>query len=128
VVVGLNDGICGKLIKPIFQRERPPVAGLDVILRSPHYGGYSFPSNHAANMFCLLGFVGYYFPRMRVPLFLIGLLTAYSRVYCGVHFPGDVLGGALIGLAFGLLCARLFQPFWKSLLRREFFQQRARRI
>lgn len=126
VAVGLTDGLVGKVIKPIFQRPRPPVAGVDVIMRAPHYGGFSFPSNHAANMFCLFAFVSFFFPRMRWPLFFIAFLTAYSRVYVGVHYPTDVLAGACIGIIFGGIFARLFRPIWENLLKRDFFRTKAR--
>lgn len=110
--VGISDGLFGKLMKPAFARPRPPVAGIETILRAPHYGGYSFPSNHAANMFCLAFFTGVFFPRLRIPLILMAGITAYSRVYCGVHYPSDVLGGALMGSLLGWGLARLWKPWW----------------
>ena len=116
LVLGLVDGFQGKILKPFFARPRPPVEGLDVVLRAPHFGGYSFPSNHATNMFCFAVFVGFYFPRLRFPLLFLAVLVAYSRVYCGVHFPSDVVGGALLGSLFGYAFALLFRPIWKSVL------------
>ncbi|MFN7728660.1 MAG: phosphatase PAP2 family protein [Bdellovibrio sp.] len=114
IAVGISDGLCGKVLKFYFERARPPVAGLDAIMRAPHYGGYSFPSNHAANMFCFAVFVTFYFPQLRWPLFLMAFLTAYSRPYTGVHFPSDVVGGALIGGLIGWACALALQPLWKK--------------
>ena len=118
LVLGLVDGIQGKLIKPFIARPRPPVAGLDVILRAPHFGGYSFPSNHSTNMFCFAVFVGFYFPKLRIPLLILAALVAYSRVYCGVHYPSDVVGGALIGSLVGYGSARLLRPLWQIILRK----------
>ena len=115
IAVGIDDGFCGQIVKPYFARLRPPVAGIDVILRAAHYGGYSFPSNHAANTFCLAAFVGVYYPRLRIPLFFLAALTAYSRVYCGVHYPSDVIGGALLGALLGWVLARLFRPVWAKI-------------
>lgn len=109
LVVGACDGICGKLLKPFFGRLRPTEQHLDFILRSPQYGGFSFPSNHSANMFALATFVGYFYPRLRLPLYFMALITAFSRVYCGVHFLGDVIGGAIIGMVWGLIFAFLFK-------------------
>ncbi len=70
-----------------------------------HCGGaYGFVSSHAANFFGLAVFVGQFFRRPWVWACALGLagMTAYSRVYLGVHYPGDVLGGALIGALAGM--------------------------
>lgn len=118
VAVGLNDGFFGKIIKQQFARPRPPAAGLPVIMRAPEYGGFSFPSIHAANMACLAVFVGFYFPKLRVPLWIIAALTAFSRVYCGVHYPLDVIGGMILGGLVGWILAVLFRPLWMPLSNR----------
>ena len=114
IAVGICDGLCGKVLKFYFERARPPVAGLEAIMRAPHYGGYSFPSNHAANMFCFAVFVSFYFPKLRWVLLFMAFLTAYSRPYVGVHFPSDVIGGALIGSFIGWVMAMALRPLWKK--------------
>lgn len=116
ITLGANDLLCSKVIKVFFHRLRPNVAGLDVILRSAHYGGYSFASNHASNMFCFAVFLSSFYPRFRWPLFLLAGLVAFSRVYVGVHYPSDVLGGAIIGSLIGWVGASLFKKFldWKD--------------
>jgi undecaprenyl-diphosphatase len=100
-LLGAGDAFCGNVIKPIFSRMRPNNMGLDLVVRAPEYGGYSFPSNHAFNMFCLATFVSFYFPRFRIVYFAIAFVVAYSRLYVGVHYPSDVLGGAVFGIALG---------------------------
>lgn len=99
--LGLSDLIGSRLVKPMFQRLRPPEAGLDLILRCPEYGGSSFPSNHATNMFCAFAFLSFLFPRMSWVFFIFAALVCYSRVYCGVHFPVDVIAGAIQGSIIG---------------------------
>jgi len=121
--VALDDGFFGRIIKPLIDRPRPPLANLpfDVILRAPQFGGSSMPSVHACNMFAMAAFAGFYFPRLRGILLVFAAITAYSRVYCGVHFPSDVLAGALGGTLFGTgmayairpSCARI-QSTWKK--------------
>src|SRR5262245_1860110 len=56
---------CARLINPLFERFRPPQAGLDLVLRCPEYGGASFPSTHASNMFCACVFLAIFFPKAR---------------------------------------------------------------
>lgn len=110
-VVGVTDLINSKLIKPIFDRPRPldaePSISEEVILRIPDVGGPSFPSSHAVDAFCLVAFISYFHPRLFLPLGALATLTAYSRVYSGVHFPSDVLFGALVGLVLGFSFAYL---------------------
>jgi undecaprenyl-diphosphatase len=75
-------------------------------------GGYSFISNHAANHF---GMATFFFITMK-PVFgkwaalslCWAALIAYAQVYVGVHFPSDVLAGALIGTGLGWLTGKLF--------------------
>jgi undecaprenyl-diphosphatase len=98
VWLSLNDFL-GGLAKDFWQRPRP-FKTLEVIQRSGA-GGYSFPSNHAMNMFCLTFFLAVFFPRIRWFLFPFATLIAVSRIYNGVHYPSDVIAGALAGAAIG---------------------------
>lgn len=95
------DAVGGKILKPAFDRPRPNEAGIHAVIKAPHYGGKSFPSNHAANMFALATFLSLVFRRGSVIFFATACLVGYSRIYCGVHYPLDVLGGALLGCACG---------------------------
>lgn len=99
------DGAGNHGFKKTIQRPRPgETAGLAVIPRAP-YGGYSFVSNHAVNMFGFASFTSAIFPLATVPLYSLALLVGYSRVYNGVHFPTDILGGAILGIFVGLIIA-----------------------
>jgi membrane-associated phospholipid phosphatase len=75
-------------------------------------GGYSFISNHAANHFGMAAFFYMTFRHISRTAALIALLwaslIAYAQVYVGVHFPLDVIGGALLGLAFGSITGLFF--------------------
>jgi len=106
VTLMISDFLGGQL-KEFFMRPRPDIAGINVILRSPHFGGWSFPSNHALNMFCLYRFISFYYPRMRFYLFSIALIVSFSRVYCGVHYPSDVLSGIFLGSFLGFIFSKL---------------------
>jgi membrane-associated phospholipid phosphatase len=107
--LSFTDFLSGKILKEFFQRLRPPVEGIEVILRAPHFGGLSFPSNHAVNIFCAATFLSFYFPGLRYPLFIFAGCVAYSRVYVGVHYPLDVLSGAILGFLIGYLFFLLSQ-------------------
>ena len=110
VALALSDGICFRLIKENVQRERPFNSLEGTILRTHIHYGYSFPSNHASNSFTAAVLVGLHYPVLRWYATVVAAVIAYSRVYVGVHFPSDVLAGALLGtlVAFAvfLFCRR----------------------
>ncbi|MDR0894861.1 MAG: phosphatase PAP2 family protein [Prevotellaceae bacterium] len=101
----LTDQITVSLIRPYVGRLRPthavhPDGELVHIVNNYRGGLYSFPSAHAANTFGLACFVWMLFRKWWLTLFFMGwaALTCYSRVYLGVHYPGDLLVGAWVGL------------------------------
>lgn len=109
LAVSASDGFGNWALKKTVQRPRPAeTTGLQVQVRAP-FGGYSFVSNHATNMFSFASFTSVIFPPAAVPVYTLATVVAYSRVYNGVHFPTDVLGGALLGCLFGILFAKLCQ-------------------
>lgn len=89
--------------KKTFQRPRPgDNPQIEKIVRSP-YGGYSFVSNHAANMFAFAFFISAFLPKGRKVFFTLASLIAFSRVYNGVHYPSDILFGGLLGILIAAL-------------------------
>lgn len=101
LAVVLASVLSDAVMKPAFGRQRPFVASptLQVVGERPANG--SFPSGHAAA--CVAGalLLASTWPQARRWLWLFAALVAVSRVYLGVHFPTDVIGGALVGWAVG---------------------------
>jgi len=57
----------------------------------------SFPSSHASRAFVLAGFIGSHYKQFRIVLYSMAVMVAFSRVYLGVHYLSDVVGGAVVG-------------------------------
>lgn len=114
LAITLADQLCATFIRPAVQRLRPanlenPISGLVHIVNGYRGGPYGFPSCHAANTFALAVFMC---SLLRTRAFTIAmaawvLITCYSRIYLGVHYPGDLITGAIIGSAIGYGCYML---------------------
>jgi undecaprenyl-diphosphatase len=84
--------------KALVARHRPFEHQL-----GPRSSTHSFPSGHAATSFACATVLSYYAPGLRVPLFVLAALIGLSRVYNGMHYPTDVLAGAVLGVLIALL-------------------------
>lgn len=116
LAVGLADFTSSSLIKKNVRRLRPcnDLALKDEVrLRVPCGSGYSFTSSHAANHFAVAIYAGSLltasFPWARLALLIWASLIAFSQVYVGVHYPGDVLGGGLVGAFMGWWTVQTFR-------------------
>jgi undecaprenyl-diphosphatase len=96
----MASGVAVTALKELFDRERPPVAGVDAVGIVP--ASASFPSGHAATAFAAAVAVGIFYPRLRRPLLALAAVVALSRVYLGVHYATDVLAGSALGALLGL--------------------------
>jgi len=109
--IGLADTLSYRVVKKLVQRDRPEFAGLEtpVQLRTHQHSGTSFPSNHAANIFAAAQVMTLAMPvaGAGAVFYLIAFAVGYSRIYVGVHFPLDVIAGALLGMAVATLVWRL---------------------
>ena len=95
----LTSALSNAMLKPIFRRARPTLiraSKLDRIARVP--GSTSFPSGHAASAFAFAAAAGMEAPMAIAPLGALASAVAYSRVRTRVHYPGDVIAGAAIGV------------------------------
>ncbi len=105
--VAVTSAVMNLAVKPVVRRRRPERGELVLEARRvPMPTSASFPSGHSAAAFAFATGVGHVLPWTAVPLRALGALVAYSRVHTGVHFPGDVVAGALLGGATAQVTAR----------------------
>jgi undecaprenyl-diphosphatase len=100
LAIGLSD-LSANLIKQLLQRVRPCHVIPDVHLLVGCTRSFAMPSNHASNMFALAGVFIPTLPGWRLAVVILAGAVAYSRMYLGVHYPADVLVGAVWGVGFG---------------------------
>ncbi len=118
VAVGFCDWGGHALLKQSFQRERPFVSQHlalqnSVVIQRTQAGGYSFPSNHASNLFAWARSVQTFSFVISIPIYILAVVVSFSRIYNGVHFPLDVVGGMLWGLFCGLTISLLAQKIFR---------------
>jgi len=116
LAIVLSDQICASVLRPYFERLRPtqPDNPLHVFVNTVNGytgGRYGFPSCHAANSFALAMVTSLVWRGSRIKwfIFLWAVLNSYSRVYLGVHYPGDLIFGSVLGCAVG--CAVFFAGY-----------------
>lgn len=106
LIIALTDQLCASCIRPFVERLRPanpenPIH-TDVHVVDGYRGGaYGFPSCHAANSFALATICTLLFAARRFTVFIFtwAVINSYSRLYLGVHYPGDLIFGAIVGSA-----------------------------
>lgn len=117
LAVALSDVSAGA-IKHAVQRIRPCQVIAEAHLLAGCTRSFAMPSNHASNMFALATVTAILLPRWRWAVLILAGGVAFSRVYLGVHYPADVLIGALLGAALGyglaLLAKRTLPPGWTT--------------
>ena len=107
IAVAASDILAYRVLKPWAGRPRPEHAGIGAVLRAPAGGRNGFPSNHAMNAAAAASVLSTAYPAAGVAFWAGAALVAYSRVYCGVHYPLDVLAGMLFGGLLGYPWAML---------------------
>ena len=105
--VGFTSAVVNVGLKPLVRRERPPDLQRvrTPVVRMPTSASY--PSGHTASAFAFSSAVGGGLPELDAVLRLAATTVAYSRVHTGVHYPGDVIAGAVIGAGIGSIAHHL---------------------
>lgn len=124
--VGIADFTASGIFKPLVQRVRPCFALENCRLLVVQVKSFSFASSHAANFAAAAAMTWIFFHRgvfieklFTVFMVLYAGATAYSRVYVGVHYPGDILGGTIIGICSAFLVYGIASWTLKNHFRRD---------
>ena len=103
-------GVLSQIGKHLWDRPRPVMVLHDVRWVGEPLYVHSFPSGHTTTAFAFAFVTGAYYPRLRLPVYVLAMTVGFSRIYLGAHFFTDVLGGAVLGTIAGMLVRRIFQP------------------
>ncbi|HEY4416896.1 MAG TPA: glycosyltransferase family 39 protein [Verrucomicrobiae bacterium] len=112
VAVAAGDPLVIGTIRHAIARPRPCIALSDVVERLGCSNSGSMPSAHAANWFAAATIVFLFYRRRGWFLFPVAATVAFSRVYCGVHYPSDVTVGAILGMGYAIALVVGVQALW----------------
>ena len=118
ITIVVSDQISSTIIKHAIGRIRPCNVLEGVRLIYGTSGGLSFPSSHAVNNFAMVSLLSHFYKKFTPYLFVFAFLVALSRVYLGLHYPSDMLGGAIIGFVIGKGVALSYDAFDEAMKHR----------
>jgi undecaprenyl-diphosphatase len=117
LIIGIiaSDQISSSIMKPFFDRIRPCHELSDINLLVSCGAGKSFPSSHAANSFTAATILFWYNKSWGKYAFILAGLIAFSRVFVGVHYPSDILTGAVLGIFISFILIFLLKMINKKM-------------
>jgi len=114
IVLTLCDQSSSTFLKKWICRPRPCHIMTDINLLVNCGAGYSLPSSHATNVFGQAFLFSLHYKNHAGYLFAYAFLVSISRVFVGVHYPGDILGGLIVGGLIGTVTAIIFAKVYNS--------------
>lgn len=127
LLITLSDQISVKGFKEVFERWRPThnpeIRDIVHTVKGYRGGDYGFVSSHAANTFAMAFFTTKLFRNRYYGwfIFIWAAVVSYSRIYLGVHYPLDIIGGALLGILLGFVIFKLYLYVGNKYLKKTFF-------
>lgn len=112
------SGFLKKLVKRPRPSHEPALEPFIHLSKAGPGGSFGFVSSHSANAFGLVVFLCFLLPArynwLKITLFFWALLVSYSRIYNGVHYPGDIIGGAIVGCISGSVVWLIFKKIFRN--------------
>ncbi|MBS3806639.1 MAG: phosphatase PAP2 family protein [Bacteroidales bacterium] len=127
LLITLSDQISVKAFKEVFERFRPThnpqIKDLVHTVSGYRGGDFGFVSSHAANTFAMAFFTSKLFKNRYYSwaIFIWAAVVSYSRIYLGVHYPLDIIGGALLGIVLGYPVFQLYFCLGNRYLKKTFY-------
>lgn len=118
LLIIVSDQISSNLIKSLVSRIRPCHIHQDLNLLLSCKNSFSFPSSHAVNNFAAATYLSFFFNKYKNLFITTAILVSISRVYLGLHYPSDIIAGAmlgaLIGYLFYIVTSKIYLLFFKD--------------
>lgn len=120
LLIVLSDQISTQIVKNLFHRLRPchnqEFAGIIHLVNNYCAGQFGFVSSHASNTFAFATFIALLFRKKSLTCFILtwALVVSYSRIYLGVHYPADIICGAVFGSGLAIIIFGLYKIIQKK--------------
>ena len=114
IVIGIGEPLVNMVLKPLIGRPRPCItlSGVHLLVGCSHSG--SFPSSHACNITATMLVWAYFYRKLKYFCYFMVILISFSRIYVGVHYPWDVLGGMILGTVIAVFTIFVLKKIFKE--------------
>ena len=114
ISLALTAIIGNVILKNLFARTRPFIAAnVPIIINAP--SGFSFPSGHTSSSFAAATALSLHYKKYAVIFYIVAALIGFSRIYLYVHYPSDVVAGAILGVVVAIASCKLTKNYKKTL-------------